>query len=224
MTQSASAAQIKKIHALARELRLDEDTRRDLMQRETGKRSAKDLDIREAVKVIDAMGRSVQNRPAVVTETAPSDKRPKARGALKLDGTFVPKIRALWISGYSLGIIREKTDEAMVAFVKRQTGVEHVRWAERALEEPAAARKVIEALKGWLARAADVRWGEEDPDGEGAKRAVYLTIRRHLSTLGVDTQFVEFPGSRSLFAKGAELDALTERAAKRLAKARAEAA
>ena len=205
MTQPASTAQIRKIHALARDLRIDEDTRRALMERETGKTSSKQLDIVEAKKVIDAMGRS-----------APAVAAPKAKGALILDGTFVPKIRALWISGHMLGVVREKTDRSMVAFVLRQTGVMSERWASKTLEDPAAARKVIEALKKWLERDAGVVWKDEDPDGEGAKRAVYLAIRRQLTAAGEDLHFREFPGRTFAPKNSRELEELTRRAAERL--------
>lgn len=207
MTQPASAAQIRAIHSYARAAGLDEDARRDFMERETGKRSSSDLDVRQAIRVIDGLKKLAP---------AAARAKPKAVGALELDGTFVPKIRALWISGWLLGVVRVKTDRAMVAFVLRQTGVMNERWASKTLEDPAAARKVIEALKKWLTREAGVDWKDEDPTGEGAKRAVYLAIRRKLTAAGVDVHFAEFPGRSFLFAKGAELDQLTRSAAARL--------
>lgn len=214
MTQPASAAQIRAIHSYARAAGLDEDSRRDFMERETGKRSSSDLDVRQAIRVIDGLKKLA---PAA---GRPAPKR-MAAGALALDGPFVGKIRALWISAHLLGVVRDPKDTAMVAFVLRQTGVEHQSWASKTLGDPAAARKVIEALKKWLTREADVQWGEEEPDGEGAKRAVYLAIRRKLTGAGVDPNFAEFPGRRFLFAAGAELDALTRHAAERLAQAKA---
>lgn len=110
MTQPASAAQIRAIHSYARAAGLDEDSRRDFMERETGKRSSSDLDVRQAIRVIDGLKK--------LAPTATRPRRP-AKGSLELDGAFVPKIRALWISGWLLGVVREKTDEAMVAFVQR---------------------------------------------------------------------------------------------------------
>ena len=206
MTQPASPAQIRAIHSYARAAGLDEDSRRDFMERETGKRSSSDLDVRQAIRVIDGL-----------KKLAPAARpKPKAVGALELDGTFVPKIRALWISGWLLGVVREKTDRAMVAFVLRQTGVMNERWASKTLEDPAAARKVIEALKSWLTREAGVDWKDEDPTGVGAKRAVYLALRRMLTAADVDPAFMEFPG-RTFAPKGAaELDQLTRAAAERL--------
>lgn len=210
MTQPASAAQIRRIHTLSRNAGLDEDMRRDLMERETGRRSTKQLDIVQAIRVIDAL----QALPGA--NVAPRSAKPRAKGALHLDGTFVPKIRALWISGYHLGVVRDNADAAMVAFIKRQTKIEHTRWAAKAVEDPAAARKVIEALKGWLARAAGVEWGDEDPDGAGAKRAVYLAIRRRLTAAGVDIHFREFPGRTLLAGDPRGVDELTRAAGLRL--------
>ncbi|WP_020179668.1 regulatory protein GemA [Methylopila sp. M107] len=213
MTQSASTAQIRRIHTLSRNAGLDEDTRRDLMQRETGRRSSSELDVRQAIRVIDAL----QALPGA--NVAP--QKSKARGALKLEGRFVGKIRALWIAGYHLGVVRDRSDQAMVGFIKRQTGIEHTSWAAKTVEDPAAARKVIEALKSWLARVADVQWGDEDAGGIGAKRAVYLAIRRALTAAGVDPHFNEFPGRRFSPNGADQLDELTRTAGERLRQARA---
>ncbi|WP_020179807.1 regulatory protein GemA [Methylopila sp. M107] len=212
MTQRASTAQIRRIHVLARNAGLDEDTRRDLMQRETGRRSSSELDLRQAIKVIDVL----QKLPGA--QAAPA--RRKVGGALKLEGPYVAKIRALWISGWHLGVVRERSDTAMVAFIERQTHIQNTRW----LRDPADARKVIEALKSWLARVAHVDWsGAEDDGGADAKRAVYLAIRRALTAAGVDPHFAEFPGRRFLAADPRSLDELTRAASERLRRARAEA-
>ena len=219
MTQPASSAQLRAIHTLARQAGLDEDTRRDLLAREAnGKRSTKDLDIREAIRVIDRLQGLAGDR---INGNVNAEK-PLAKGALKLDGPFIGKVRALWISGWHLGVVRDRTDAAMVAFVQRQTGIEHPRWASQALHEPAAARKVIEALKGWLERAGGVDWKAEDPDGPGGKRAVYLAIRRALTAAGVDPEFITYPGRVGVRTyDGARLDELTKSAGARLRQAKA---
>ena len=49
---------------------------------------------------------------------------------------------------------------ALVAFVKRQAGVDHVRF----LRYGDDAAKAIEALKGWMEREADVDWGRRNSD------------------------------------------------------------
>ncbi|RXF75058.1 regulatory protein GemA [Hansschlegelia zhihuaiae] len=205
MTQPASGGQIRMIHKLARQAGLDEDMRRDLMERETGKRSVKELDIRGAIKVIDRL------------QELPQARESRARGALKLDGPYAGKIRALWISGWHLGVVHDRSDTAMVAFVERQTRIQNLAW----LRDPADARKVVEALKSWLSRKAEVAWGDEDASGLGAKRAVYLAIRRALTPLGVDPNQVEFPGRYGLPRGATDLDELIKRAGARLRQARA---
>jgi len=79
-------------------------------------------------------------------------KRPLA------DGETAAKLRALWISGYHLGVVQDPAEAALAAFVKRVTGgrrrgVEALQWLTNA-----DASKAIEALKAWLGRAAGVEW------------------------------------------------------------------
>lgn len=58
------------------------------------------------------------------------------------------------MSGWHLGVVRDRTDAALLAFLERQTGLEHTRF----LVDAASARRMIESLKGWLAREAGVEW------------------------------------------------------------------
>ena len=61
-------------------------------------------------------------------------------------------MRALWISAFHLGVVRERGDEALAAWLGRQTG------AEAARATPAALARAARALEAWLARAAGVDW------------------------------------------------------------------
>lgn len=153
---TASKAQIGAIHALKSRAGLDDDSYRDLLAGVTGKRSAKDLSAAEAGRVIDRL--KAVSAPA---ESGVSPKRrrgaPRARGALALSGPYAGVCRALWISAWHLGIVRDRTDRAMVAFVRRQTGIDHINW----MRDPADGHKVVEALKGWIAREAGVEWPTE---------------------------------------------------------------
>ena len=76
------------------------------------------------------------------------------RGASRAQGKYAPALQSLWIAAYNLGIVRDRTDRAMLAFVKRQTGIDHTRF----LVDAADARKAIEALKAWVSREAGVEW------------------------------------------------------------------
>ncbi len=125
-------------------LGLDEDAKRDFYALVTGKRSLREMSGVELQAVIDEQRRR-GFEPA-------SNARRKG-----LQGRFAKKLQALWIAGWNLGLIRDRRDAALLAFVKRQSGVDHVRF----LHDPADARKAIEALKAWLARDGGVDWTVE---------------------------------------------------------------
>ena len=114
-----------------------EEDKRDLYERMTGERSLR------------AMKPSQQQ--AVLQELRRLGFNPTQRKN-KLTGDYAPKLQALWLSAYNLGIVRDRKDSALLAFVKRQTGLDHTRF----LHYQSDARKAIEALKGWMTREAGV--------------------------------------------------------------------
>lgn len=135
---------IAKMHVAKKQLGLDEDTYRDALMKVTGKRSAKEMDDKERSAVILFFTNAgFQNRPAA----------PRGDGRKKLTGKYAGKLQALWIAGWNLGLVKNKDDAALLAFVKRQTGIDHTRF----LRDGDDAFKAIEALKMWLSRAG-VDW------------------------------------------------------------------
>lgn len=133
---------IAKLHVAKRDLRLDDDTYRAVLVAETGKASARDMGPAELAAAIEGMKR----RGWV--------DRPKPAGARKIGGKYAGVLRALWIAAWNLGIARDRTDKALTAWVKRQTGIDNPTW----LTDPADARKAIEALKRWIAREMRDQW------------------------------------------------------------------
>jgi len=128
---------IAAIHVAKKQLGLDEDTYRAVLVRVTGKNSAGKMTPAE--------------QHAVVQELRRQGFKPGKRG---LEGPFAAKLQALWIAAWNLGIVRDRKDSAMLAFVKRQTGIDHTRF----LIYPEDAAKAIDALKAWMAREAGVDW------------------------------------------------------------------
>lgn len=125
----------RRVHACARELGIDEDDRRALQKRVTGKASCKDMSLADLRRVLAAM----EGREA---------------GAEALpDSDLLPKLRALWISGWHLGIVRDRTDAGLAAWLRRQTGLDSAAWAT-----PVQLVAAIEALRRWLHRDAGVNW------------------------------------------------------------------
>ena len=132
---------IAAIHVARKQLGLDEDTYRAVAVRVTGKGSAKDMTEAERQQLLEEFRRR-------------GFKKASTGSRKKLEGRYAAKLQALWISAWNLGLVEHREDSALLAFVKRQTGIEHVRF----LHYPEDANKAIEALKGWMAREAGVDW------------------------------------------------------------------
>ena len=154
MTSSIAA-----IHVAKKQLGMDDDTYRAKLANITGKSSVKDMSEPERQKVLTVF-RNDGFRPA---ESKPS--------AGKLTGPFAKKLQALWIAGYNLGVVSDRRDAALLAFVKRQTGLDAVRFLHHADD----ARAAIDGLKGWLRREAGVSFGNTNGQdwlaADGAKIA-----------------------------------------------------
>jgi len=139
------SAALAAMHVAKKLLGLDDDTYRAALVSITGKASAKEMTEVERNKVVAAF-RDRGFKPASTGQRK------------RLEGKYAAKLQALWIAGHNLGIVENRSDEALVAFVKRQAQVDHVRF----LHDPADAAKAIEGLKAWLARAGGVDWSLGD--------------------------------------------------------------
>ncbi|MBB99170.1 MAG: GemA protein [Rhodobacteraceae bacterium] len=123
------------IHVGLKQLGLVDEDARDLYQRVTGSRSLRAM--------------TPQQHRAVVAELERLGfKRSSKPRANRLSGPYAAKLQALWIAAHNLGIIDTASDAALIAFVKRQTGLSHGRFLRHAGD----ATKVIEALKDWMRR------------------------------------------------------------------------
>ena len=68
-------------------------------------------------------------------------------------GPATRKLRALWNSAYNLGLIHDRSDDALGAWLRRLARLDG-----DAGTAPASLDRPIQALKAWLARAAGVDW------------------------------------------------------------------
>lgn len=128
---------IAAIHTAVRQLGLEDDDKRDLYQRVTGERSLTGMTPRQHLAVLDAL-RAKGFKPK---------KKP-------LEGKFAKQLQAFWIDLWNLGLIGDRSDEALLKFVRRQSKVDHTRFL---LDADVAARS-IEAMKAWMARDGGVDW------------------------------------------------------------------
>ncbi|WP_417766744.1 regulatory protein GemA [Stappia sp.] len=125
------------IHVGLKTLGITGDDVRDLYERVTGARSLREMSPPQHRAVVDELQRlgfKAASKPGQAKRAA---------------GPFAGKLQALWIGAWNLGVVNTGSDEAMMAFVTRQTGLSHARFLRHAED----AEKAIEAIKGWVRRA-----------------------------------------------------------------------
>ena len=89
----------------------------------------------------------------VVQPCAPESDASESSGVSLPGGPATRKLRALWHSAYHLGLIHDRSDDALGAWLRRLTHLDG-----NACAEPAGLDRPIQALKAWLARAGGVDW------------------------------------------------------------------
>lgn len=145
---------IRLVQVGRRSLGLDDETYRELLAQQSGKRSAAELTIQELDKVLLAM-KGAGFKPTV--KRAVNGGKPKrlspARGAPTRTAE-ISVIRAIWITMHRHGLLRDGSETALNHYVERQTvrinngvGVAEVSWLDGAL-----AYSVLESLKHWHKR------------------------------------------------------------------------
>ena len=173
-------AQNRRIHALRRDIPgLDEASYRALLAREFRVQSSRELDAAGGDRLIAALAaRQNGKMPAPVWHRETGGAAGKARPArAAMGGPFAKVLQALWIAGWNLGLVRDRTDAALLTFVTRQTGIENTRFLIAAQDSA----KAVEALKAWLARDGGVVWPKGDAP-LARKRAVAEAIARRIMT------------------------------------------
>jgi hypothetical protein len=169
-----SNSQLALIHMLAQKAGLDADGYRDFMMKETSESSAKALSFTAAGRVIDRL-RDLAGDPGPNGSVA------------GLDSPLGKKLRALWIAAHNLGIVRDRTDRAMLAYLARQTGVSHTRF----LSDAGDGNKAVEGLKSWLAREGKVEWPVDSRDAVANKHAILNAQWMRLIEIGAVKPIVE---------------------------------
>lgn len=125
---------LKLVQIAKRDLAMEDDSYRDVLEQCTGKRSAKGLNDIQLTKVLDRM-KALGFKPK---------RKPQARAP------EVAKIRAIWRTMHKQGFIRNANDVAIDAYVKRMTTASNGRGIEKAVWlKSAQAAEVLEALKKW---------------------------------------------------------------------------
>ena len=101
------------VHIKRRQLCIEDEDWRDLVERVTGQRSTRSLKPPQLHSLLAELDRLAGGR-----ETASTHRRKH------LQGPYAAKLRALWISCWNLGLITARDDGALIAFVRRQTRID----------------------------------------------------------------------------------------------------
>lgn len=135
---------IKLIHVAKRELSLDDENYRALLESVTGKTSSKDMDVTELNAVLAAMRRSGfgAGSPPAPLQKGGGRKFYSPASRHKEKKSQADKVRALWITLGQRGIVRDPSEAALNKFCKRVCGCDRLDWATSR-----QANRLIEALK-----------------------------------------------------------------------------
>ena len=159
---------IRLIHVAKRDLSLDDDTYRSILKRFGRKESSSDLTVPELEQVLEHLKRSgfkvrSKGKPAKPKAVKAMPSRPLAQDAES------KKIRALWLFLHELGAVKNPSEEALAAYVKRIAGVDALQWisgeqAERLIEtmKKWAMRFLPDAVKTLVPRVAELPLSDED--------------------------------------------------------------
>jgi len=131
---------IKLIHVAKRDIALDDDSYRAILQRIGSKASAADLTVPELEKVLEHMKRS-----GFKVRSKKSDRPQASDDQSKM-------IRGLWLELAGMEVVRNSSEAALGAFVKRMTKVDTLQWLSTE-----QASQVIEHLKEWRERVTKDR-------------------------------------------------------------------
>lgn len=153
---------IAKIHIAKSQLAMEDDSYRAMLQRVTGKESSADMTTAQLQSVIAEFGR--------LGFTGPT--RPTKPGGLPAEEQ-ASKIRALWLNLYHLGGLDDPSEEALIGFCKRQSGVEKIEWMHSQQFD-----NVIRGLRGWLQRL----------DWENPSASTISSIARARLAQGIDLE------------------------------------
>lgn len=137
---------LAKIHIAKKDLGMEEDDYRAMLQNVGGVGSSADLTVRGRSKVLHHLEKTLGWKP----------KSRKPRQKITAREPVDRKIRALWLDLANLGAVRDRSEKALNSYVSRQTGVDRMDWLSSKQAE-----KVIEALKQWQSRVEKQQRGAQ---------------------------------------------------------------
>lgn len=141
---------IQLIHVAKRELALDDETYRLLLTSATNKASCSKMSIKELESVLTEM-ESKGFKRKINSNKKPFKKRLSPKSG-KSKNTIIDKCRAIWITMFQHGFVRDKSEAALDKYTQRtlknqEDKVDCIAWCDEY-----QASRVVEALKRWHRR------------------------------------------------------------------------
>ncbi|MGE4501957.1 MAG: gp16 family protein [Thiomicrospira sp.] len=150
---------IAKIHIAKKDLGMEDDAYRAMLMDVAKVDSASKLDFQGRHRVLHRLGQLGWKPKRKPMKTGP--KSTKSMG---------DKIRALWIELANDGIVRDKSEAALMAYVKRMT---NGKYQAPQFCDAYQAGRIIEALKKWRKRVENTPSPQPSPiKGEGVVNEV----------------------------------------------------
>lgn len=130
---------IKLVHVGRRQLNLSDELYRTILLQQGGAESSGDMGVQQLQKVLDYF------KKLGFKVTSPKGARTHSSRRILSQDDVDKKARAMWLTLHAIGQVRDPSEAALLAYVKRQTGVDRMEW----MRDPIP---VIESLKAWLLR------------------------------------------------------------------------
>ncbi|CVF20228.1 gp16 family protein [Serratia marcescens] len=175
--QDARQRLIRLIHVGKRELGLDDEVYRALLMGSVQKDSTSVMSLPELERVLERMKRS-GFKVRVKSARPPAQSRP---GRPLAQYPEARKVRALWLFLHQLGAVKNPSEEALAAYVKRIAKVDALQWTNGNQTEA-----LIETLKKWAMRYLP-----------GQVREMAQTLSEAIKTGSVTLSDKELTGLRS---------------------------
>lgn len=129
------------IHVAKRELGMDDGTYRTMLRAAGGAESTSEMRAPQLRRVLDqAKKAGFQVRAKAKTSGLHQDRRQDTSDEAR-------KVRALWLYLHQLGVVRDPSERALAAYVKRIAHVDDLHWAHGD-----AMLRLIETMKKWAMR------------------------------------------------------------------------
>lgn len=161
-----SRAALAKVHIAKKELGLDDGAYRAMLERITGRSSAKDCTEADLGRVLDELKAKGWKPRLKVVASGPGAA---GRRAALASSPVAKKARAMWISLHQLGAVRDPSEKALESFGRRQLGVEKLQWANQS-----HGFRLIEALKAMAEREG---WSQDVAGVDPARATAVLRAR-----------------------------------------------